>query len=82
MGKAKGFALTSLRTNEMRRFLERQGYRVEPGPHKHLKCHHERWGNVLLPLRPSDALSYVAVKQIAVAMGLTPAALIAAVRGR
>lgn len=80
MGKATGFALSSLRTREMRRFLERQGYRVEPGQHKHLKLRHERFGDVLLPLRPSDNLSFIAVKQIAGAMGLTPEELTAAVR--
>lgn len=80
MGKEKGFALSSIRTREMRRFLERHGYTVEPGQHKHLKLRHEQFSDVLLPLRPSDNLSYVAVKQIAAAMGLTPEQLTAAVR--
>ena len=71
MGKEKGFALTSIRAREMRRFLEREGYVVEPGQHKHLKLRHEQLGDVLLPLRPSDNLSHVALKQIARAMGLT-----------
>jgi predicted RNA binding protein YcfA (HicA-like mRNA interferase family) len=64
----------------MRRFLERNGYAIEAGQHKHLKFRHEQFGDVLLPLRPSDNLSHVAVKQIAVAMGLTPEQLISAVR--
>jgi hypothetical protein len=64
----------------MRRFLERQGYRVEPGQHKHLKLKHDRFSGVLLPLRPSDHLSFIAVKQIAGAMGLTPEQLTTAVR--
>ncbi len=80
MGKEKGFALTSIRAREMRRFLERQGYWTEPGQHKHLKLKHERFGDVLLPLRPGDNLSFVAVKQIAAAMELTSEQLIAAAR--
>jgi predicted RNA binding protein YcfA (HicA-like mRNA interferase family) len=80
MGKATGFALSSLRTREVRRFLERQGYRVDPGQHKHLKLKHERYGAVLLPLQPSANLSFVAVKQIAAALGLTLEELTAAVR--
>ena len=80
MGKEKGFALSSIRAREMRRFLERQGYRVEAGQHKHLKLRHEHFGAVLLPLRPGDNLSFVAVKQIAAAMGLTHEELSAAVR--
>lgn len=64
----------------MRRFLEHHGYTVEPGQHKHLKLRHERFGAVLLPLRPGDNLSFVAVKQIAAAMGLTPEDLTAAIR--
>jgi len=80
MGKATGFALSALRTREMRRFLERQGYRVEPGQHKHLKLRHDRFGDVLLPLRPGANLSFVAVKQIAAAMGLTPEELTTAIR--
>ena len=79
MGKEKGFALSSIRAKEMRRFLERQGYNVEPGQHKHLKLRHEHFGGVLLPLRPGDNLSFVALKQIAAAMGLTPEQLTAAV---
>jgi predicted RNA binding protein YcfA (HicA-like mRNA interferase family) len=80
MGKEKGFALTSIRTREMRRFLERHGYVVEPGQHKHLKLKHGQFPEVLLPLRPSENLSYIAVKQIAAAMGLTPEELTTAVR--
>jgi len=80
MGKATGFALSPLRTRDVRRFLERQGYQVEPGQHKHLKLKHDRFGTVLLPLRPSDQLSFVAVKQIAGALGMTPEELTAAVR--
>ena len=64
----------------MRRYLERHGYVVEPGQHKHLKLKHDRLGAVLLPLRPGANLSHPAVKQIASAMGLTPEELIAAVR--
>jgi hypothetical protein len=68
VGKATGFALSALRTKDVRRFLERQGYRVEPGQHKHLKLKHDRLG------------SFVAVKQIAVALGITPEELSTAVR--
>jgi hypothetical protein len=60
----------------MRRFLERSGYEVVPGQHKHLKLKHERYGDVLLPLRPGDNLSYVAIKQIAAALGMTPEELV------
>ena len=80
MGKEKGFALTSIRVREMRRFLERQGYAVEPGQHKHLKLRHAQYGDVLLPLRPGDNLSHVALKQIAAAMRMTPEQLTAALR--
>ena len=80
MSKATGFALSALRTREMRRFLERQGYQVAPGRHKHLKLRHDRFGTVLLPLRPGDQLSFVAVKQIAGALGMTPEELTMAVR--
>jgi predicted RNA binding protein YcfA (HicA-like mRNA interferase family) len=80
VGKATGFALSALRTKEVRRFLERQGYRVEPGQHKHLKLRHERFGTVLLPLRPGDQLSFVAVKQIAGTLGMSPEELTTAVR--
>lgn len=76
MGKEKGFALSPIRTKDMRRFLERLGYRVEAGQHKHLKLRHDHLGQVLLPLRPGDALSHVAVKQIAQAMGVTPEELV------
>jgi predicted RNA binding protein YcfA (HicA-like mRNA interferase family) len=79
MGKEKGFALSSIRTRDMRRFLERHGYTVEPGQHKHLKLTHEQFPGVMLPLRPNDNLSYVAVKQIAAALGMTPEQLTAAV---
>lgn len=80
MGKEKGFALTSIRARDMRRFLERQGYTVEPGQHKHLKLRHETHGAVLLPLRPGDNLSFPALKQIAAAMNMTPEDLTAKVR--
>jgi predicted RNA binding protein YcfA (HicA-like mRNA interferase family) len=76
MGKEKGFALTSVTAREMRRFLERQGYRVRPGHHRHLKLEHETHGDVLLPLRPSQSLSHVAIKQIAHAIGAEPAELL------
>ena len=64
----------------MRRFLEHRGYQVQPGQHKHLKLKHQAYGEVLLPLRPSDNLSHVALKQIAAAMGLQPADLLELVR--
>ncbi|HEY3080181.1 MAG TPA: hypothetical protein VGM69_09770 [Chloroflexota bacterium] len=80
MGKEKGFALTSVSAREMRRFLERHGYQVQPGHHKHLKLRHRTYGDVLLPLRPSQSLSHVAIKQIAQAMGTEPAELIKQVR--
>jgi predicted RNA binding protein YcfA (HicA-like mRNA interferase family) len=70
MGKEKGVALSSIGAREMRRFLERRGYAVVPGQHEHLKLRHPSLGDVLLPLRPSDNLSYVAVKWIAAALGL------------
>ena len=80
MGKEKGFSLTSIRARDMRRFLERRGYRVVPGQHKHLKLRHESTGEVLLPLRPGDSLSHPAVKQIAGALGLDVDELIRQVR--
>jgi predicted RNA binding protein YcfA (HicA-like mRNA interferase family) len=80
VGKEKGFALSSIRARDVRRFLERQGYSVEPGQHKHLKLRHREFGPVMLPLRPGDNLSFIAVKQIAAAMGLTPEELTTAVR--
>ena len=58
MGKEKGFALTPVRTRDMRRFLEHRGYRVVPGQHKHLKLRHDSAAEVLLPLRPGDNLSH------------------------
>jgi predicted RNA binding protein YcfA (HicA-like mRNA interferase family) len=76
MGKEKGFALSPVRAREMRRFLERNGYEVVPGQHKHLKLRHATHGDVLLPLRPGDNLSYVAVKQIAAALGIQPDELV------
>jgi predicted RNA binding protein YcfA (HicA-like mRNA interferase family) len=76
MGKEKGFSLSPIRAREMRRFLERNGYEVMPGQHKHLKLKHEKYGDVLLPLRPRDNLSYVAVKQIAAALGMETEALL------
>jgi predicted RNA binding protein YcfA (HicA-like mRNA interferase family) len=76
MGKEKGFALTSVRARDMRRFLERAGYEVLPGQHRHLKLRHPTHGDVMLPLRPSQNLSHVALKQIAHAMGTDPASLL------
>jgi predicted RNA binding protein YcfA (HicA-like mRNA interferase family) len=76
MGKEKGFALSPIKTSQMRRFLEREGYAVEPGQHKHLKLKHETHAAVLLPLKPSGNVSQLAVKQIAAAMGLTPDELV------
>ena len=64
----------------MRRFLERRGYRVVPGQHKHLKLRHDTAGEVLLPLRPGDSLSHPAVKQIAGALGVDVDELIRQVR--
>ena len=64
----------------MRRFLERNGYAVLPGQHKHLKLRHASLGDVLLPLRPGDNLSYVAVKQIAAALGVQPEELVQRVK--
>ena len=72
MGKEKGFALSPVRAREMRRYLEHRGYRVQPGQHKHLKLKHDTLGEVLLPLRPGDNLSHVALKQIAGALGMEP----------
>jgi hypothetical protein len=40
------------------------------------KLKHDRQGDVLLPLRPGDNLSYVAVKQIAAALGMQPEELL------
>ena len=80
MGKEKGFALSPIRAREMRRFLERNGYAVVPGQHKHLKLRHASHGDVLLPLRPGDNLSYVAVKQIAAALGIEPEELVQRVK--
>ncbi len=56
------------------------GDQVELGQHMHLKLHHERFSTVLLPLRPGDPLSFVAVKQIAAALAITPEELTVAVR--
>ena len=80
MGKEKGFALSSIKTSDMRRFLERHGYEAQPGKHKHLKLKHQTYGEVLLPLRPNQSLSHVAIKQIAQAMATDPAELIKQVR--
>ena len=76
MGKEKGFALSPVKTSDMRRFLERQGYAVQPGHHKHLKLKHATYGEVLLPLKPSGNLSQPAIKQIATALGISPDDLI------
>jgi len=76
VGKEKGFALSSIRAREMRRFLERMGYAVVPGQHKHLRLKHGTFGDVRLPLRPGDNLSYVAIKQIAAALQIQPEELI------
>ena len=75
MGKEKGFALTSIKTSQMRRFLEHRGYAVQPGHHKHLKLRHETHGEVLLSLNPSGNLSHPALKQIATALGMNAADL-------
>ena len=69
MGKEKGFAMTPLRSREMQRWLERRGYAVEPGQHKHLKLTHAERPMVMLPLQPSTQLSMSAAKQIAHALG-------------
>ena len=69
MGKEKGFAMTPLKTREVRSWLERRGYAVEPGQHKHLKLVHPARPMVLLPLQPSMAVSLSAAKQIAHALG-------------
>ena len=61
--------MTSLKTREVRRWLERRGYAVEPGQNKHLKLLHPERPMVLLPLQPSMALSLSAAKQIAHALG-------------
>jgi predicted RNA binding protein YcfA (HicA-like mRNA interferase family) len=82
VGKEKGFALTSIRARDMRRFLERHGYAVEAGQHKHLKLRHRELPEVLLPLRPGDSLSHPALKQIAAALSLTPEQLTAALRAK
>jgi predicted RNA binding protein YcfA (HicA-like mRNA interferase family) len=76
MGKEKGFALSPIRARNMRRFLERNGFEVVPGQHKHLKLKHATYADVLHPLRPTDNLSYVAVKQIAAALGIQPDELV------
>jgi predicted RNA binding protein YcfA (HicA-like mRNA interferase family) len=80
VGKEKGFALTSIKARDMRRFLERQGYQLQPGQHRHLKLRHPVHGDVLLPLRPSQSLSHPALKQIAHAMGTEPAELLRLVK--
>jgi predicted RNA binding protein YcfA (HicA-like mRNA interferase family) len=80
MGKEKGFAVSPIKARDMRRFLEHHGYEVQPGQHKHLKLKHPTLGDVMLPLRPADSLSHVAVKQIAGAMGLDPSDLLKQVK--
>jgi hypothetical protein len=52
------------------------GVGLVPGQHKHLKLRHDRHGDVLLPLRLGENLTYVAVKQIAAALGMDPEELI------
>lgn len=75
--------MTSLKTREVRRWLERRGYAVEPGQHKHLKLLHPERPMVLLPLQPSMALSLLAAKQIAHALGYaTVPELVRAVKDR
>ncbi len=69
MGKEKGFAMTPLKSRQVQRWLERQGYATEPGQHKHLKLVHSERAMVLLPLQPSSPLSMSAGKQIAHALG-------------
>lgn len=64
----------------MRRSLELQGYQIQSGQHRHLKFRHQTHGEVLLPLRPSQSLSHVALKQIASAMGTKPAELLKLVK--
>jgi predicted RNA binding protein YcfA (HicA-like mRNA interferase family) len=76
VGKEKGFAISPIRAREMRRFLERNGYAVVPGQHKHLKLRHEHYGDILLRLRPGDNLNYVAVKQIAAVLDMQPEELV------
>jgi predicted RNA binding protein YcfA (HicA-like mRNA interferase family) len=80
VGKEKGFALTPIRAREMRRFLERHGYQVQPGQHRHLKLKHPVHADVLLPLRPGQSLSHPALKQIAHAIGTEPAELLKLVK--
>lgn len=81
MGKEKGFAMTSLKAREVRHWLEKQGYAVEPGQHKHLKLRHPERPMVLLPLQPSMAVSLSAAKQIAHALGYsTVPELVAAIK--
>ena len=58
-GKEKEFALSPIRAREMRLCRERTGYEVVPSQHKHLKLRHDGHGDMLLPLRPGDNLSYV-----------------------
>ncbi len=71
MGKEKGCALSRIKVREMRHFLERQGYNVEPGQHKHLRLEHGELSDVRLPLRPGDDLTYIAINQIAGALKVT-----------
>jgi predicted RNA binding protein YcfA (HicA-like mRNA interferase family) len=80
MGKEKGFALSPIKAKDMRRFLEHHGYEIQAGQHKHLKFKHARYGEVLLPLRPNESLSHVAIKQIAGAMGIEPPELLKQVK--
>jgi predicted RNA binding protein YcfA (HicA-like mRNA interferase family) len=80
VGKEKGFALTPIKARDMRRFLERHGYQLQPGQHRHLKLRHPTHGDVLLPLRPGQSLSHPALKQIAHAMGTEPAELLRLVK--
>ena len=52
MGKEKGFALSSIRARDMRRYVEHHGYRVVPGQHKHLKLKHDTYrGTAAAPTR-------------------------------
>ncbi len=83
MGKEKGGAMTPLRVRDVRRYLERLGYAVEPGQHRHLKLRCAGRPAVLLPLQPQMGLSLPAARQIAQALGLPSANdLIAAVQRR
>jgi hypothetical protein len=71
MGRDKGAAMTSLSCREVRRWLERQGYRPAAGQHKHLKLVQPGKPMVMLPLQPQTSLSLSAARQISHALGFT-----------